>query len=144
MSKKYKGKLCAYCGLNESSGPDHVIARQFFPKGQRPDIPKVPACDICNGRKSDLETYFTALLPFGSNHPSAQTVLIEDVAKRLDKNRKLARELKFLAGYSWGESDKDILWNFQLMRHCLMNYFLSSARGYYFIITQCESTILIL
>lgn len=94
--------------MNESSGPDHVIARQFFPKGQRPDIPKVPACDICNGRKSDLETYFTALLPFGSNHPSAQTVLTEDIAKRLNRNRKLARELNFLAGYSWAENERGI------------------------------------
>lgn len=109
MSKKYKNKDCAYCGVNRSTGPDHVIARQFFPSGERPDIPKVPACDECNGRKAELENYFTALLPFGSNHPSAQTVLVDDVSRRLDKNRKLARELNFLAGYSWGENDSGLI-----------------------------------
>lgn len=109
MSKKYKDKVCAYCGQNTSTGPDHVIARQFFPQGERPDIPKVPACDACNKRKSDLELYFTALLPFGSNHPSGQAVLKEDVSKRLDKNRKLARELNFLAGYSWGGNESGII-----------------------------------
>lgn len=109
MSKKYKNKECAYCGSGNSTGPDHVIARQFFPQGVRPDIPKVPACDPCNRRKSELEAYFTALLPFGSNHPSGQAVLIEDVQRRLNKNRKLARELKFLAGYSWGENESGLI-----------------------------------
>lgn len=109
MSKKYKGKTCVYCSQNLSTGPDHVVARQFFPQGQRPDIPKVPACDTCNGRKSELEAYLTALLPFGAMHPAGQIVLNEDVARRLNKNRRLARELNFLAGYSWDENNAGVI-----------------------------------
>lgn len=93
MSKKYIGKLCVYCGTKKSTAGDHVIAREFFPADCRHGIPKVPACDECNTRKSNLEQYLMTVLPFASNHPVAQRVMSEKGASRLAKNQKLRREI---------------------------------------------------
>ena len=55
MSKKFKGKLCVYCGTGESETADHVVAREFFPETHRDGLPKVPACKACNAAKAALE-----------------------------------------------------------------------------------------
>jgi hypothetical protein len=101
VSKAFQGKTCVYCTVEGiSSTPDHVVARGFFPTEQRHGIPKVPACQSCNNTKSGLETYLTAVLPFGGRHTKSAEILAELAPKRLDRNRKLAREL---AG-SWNSS----------------------------------------
>lgn len=93
-SKAYKGKTCIYCVQSKSSTADHVIARSFFLPEKRQGIPKVPACKTCNGRKSKLEHYLTAVVPFGGRHPDSERALVEQVSARLEKNRKLAQELR--------------------------------------------------
>ena len=100
--KKYRNKPCAYCG-GPSTGPDHVVARKFFLPGDRGDLPQVPACDVCNGHKSALETELLALLPFGGRHESAQRNLQEMVPSRLEKNRRLHRRLGQGQGRIWAE-----------------------------------------
>lgn len=43
MSKKYKGKLCVYCGERPSTKTgDHVFAREFFLESERDNPIKVP------------------------------------------------------------------------------------------------------
>lgn len=82
MSKKYKGKTCVYCGsIGSSETADHVLAREFALK--RGDIPKVPACKLCNSAKSRLERYLTTVLPFGAKHADAGENLATMVPKRL-------------------------------------------------------------
>lgn len=98
MSKKYKGKLCVYCGEKPSTGGDHVFAREFFLPKHRTGLPQVPACDTCNGEKSELEHYLTTVLPFGGLHPGARDNLVTMVPKRLQKNTKLRARL--LQGYT--------------------------------------------
>jgi hypothetical protein len=94
VSKAYKGKACVYCGVDGSSTTgDHVVAREFFPKADRANLPKVPACVTCNSDKSKLEHYLTAVLPFGANHIGALENLTGQIPSRLAKNRKLHRDL---------------------------------------------------
>lgn len=107
VSKKYRGKTCAYCG-QPSTGPDHVIALEFFLWKHRGNLPQVPACDACNGEKSALEHYLTALLPFGARHTFAQESL-EQVPKRLRKNQRLHRELGRGQGHVWAKDDSSLV-----------------------------------
>lgn len=92
-SKKYKGKVCAYCATAMSETSDHVICRNFFRPQSRRDLPKAPACGRCNSKKAALEHYLTALLPFGSGHSGALLGQIESVRRRLLKNDQLRKEL---------------------------------------------------
>jgi hypothetical protein len=93
-SKKYKGKACAYCAVEGiSTTGDHVFAREFFPIDKRANLLQVPACGRCNGDKSALEHYLTAVLPFGGQHADAHHVLNEMVEPRLSKNAKLQKAL---------------------------------------------------
>jgi hypothetical protein len=92
-SKKFKGVTCVYCVGKPASTIDHVFARQFFLEEHRANLPKVPACNVCNGRKSALEHYLTTILPFGGRHRHAERTLAEMVPKRLEKNLKLHRSL---------------------------------------------------
>jgi len=93
VSKKFKGKLCAYCSKTKATTRDHVFAREFFLVEDRQNLPKAPACGICNNEKSKLEHYLTAVLPFGGRHPQAVTALQSGVPGRLAKNQKLNKAL---------------------------------------------------
>jgi hypothetical protein len=93
MSKKYKGKVCAYCDeLGQSA--DHVFAREFFPVAFRDKLPKVSACLSCNARKADLEHYALTVLPFGGVHTLSSDILRNEAPRRLAKNPKLRAVLK--------------------------------------------------
>lgn len=95
MSKKFKGKLCVYCGEMPSiKAGDHIFPREFFLEHERGNLPKVPACDSCNNEKSKLEHYLTAVLPFGARHKDSQEQLTQRVPKRLQRNKRLQRMLK--------------------------------------------------
>jgi hypothetical protein len=70
-----------------------VFARQFFAKERRGDLPKVPACLECNGEKSKLEHYLTAILPNVGCHQDAE-IARDMAASRLTANKRLRRELE--------------------------------------------------
>jgi hypothetical protein len=71
-SKRFKGKLCAYCGeVGASTTGDHVFAREFFLVRHRSNLPQVPACVRCNSEKSSLESYLLQIMPLGGNHAEA-------------------------------------------------------------------------
>jgi hypothetical protein len=93
MGKGSKGKTCVYCASAPASTMDHVFAREFFVVDRRANLPKVPACAACNGAKSQLEHYLTAVLPFGSQHADGLAHLSGMVPGRLARNQKLARRL---------------------------------------------------
>jgi hypothetical protein len=93
MGKGSKGKTCVYCAAVPAATMDHVFAREFFLVDRRPNLPKVPACAACNGAKSSLEHYLTAVLPFGGQHADGLVHLTEMVPGRLAHNQKLARQL---------------------------------------------------
>jgi hypothetical protein len=93
MSKMYYGKLCVYYGEKLSTTGDHVFGRCFFLVDQRGNLPQVPACADCNGEKSSLEHYLSAVLPFGGRHRDAAENLRTMVPKRLAKNAKLNASL---------------------------------------------------
>ena len=101
MSKKYKGKLCAYCAAARSTTEDHVFAREFFLPDAHDNLPKAPACKGCNDRKARLEHYLISVLPFGARHEQAVENLLASVPKRLAKNRKLQRELSSTREPTW-------------------------------------------
>jgi hypothetical protein len=93
MGKKYKGKLCPYCGTAISTSEEHIFARGFFREADRANLPKAPACRKCNGEKAELEHYAQTVLPFGGRHYAAKENLETIVQRRLQKNQKLFREL---------------------------------------------------
>ena len=107
-SKKFKDKVCVYCTSNQSDTADHVISRSFFPKDLRGGIPKVPSCAKCNSDKAALEHYASAFLPIGSTADTAMAVLEQDIERRLERNQKLARELKFGAQLRWEKSESGL------------------------------------
>lgn len=92
MSKAFNGGLCAYCCVAESTTADHVIARGFFPKDLRGNLPKVGACNGCNNHKSQLEHLLTAVMPFGARHGRATEALLE-AERKLVQNQRLHRQL---------------------------------------------------
>jgi len=95
LSKKYKGKTCAYCAAPGSSKTaDHIVAREFFLPERRANLPKVAACNACNNSKSVLEHYLASVLPFGGRHPDASVNLATMVQPRLAKNLPLAKKLQ--------------------------------------------------
>jgi hypothetical protein len=100
MKKALGGNLCAYCGERPATTEDHVIGRNFFPVHLRSNLPKVPACSDCNGRKSNYERYAMAVFPFGSEHHAAQDILRTKVKLRLEKDQRLLRQLQ--------QSQKDV------------------------------------
>lgn len=93
-SKKYLNKTCVYCGVpGVSTTGDHVVAREFFPKKDRQNLPQVPACMPCNNAKSALELYVLSVLPLGGRHNGAAAAISEQVGPRLARNNKLARSI---------------------------------------------------
>src|SRR3954454_11522216 len=101
VSKKFKGKPCAYCAKRKAETDDHVFAREFFLVEDRQNRPKVPACSQCNNEKSKLEHYLTAVLPFGGRHEQAVANLQRGVPGRLAKNQKLHRVLQESVEAAW-------------------------------------------
>jgi hypothetical protein len=94
MSKRFKNKLCIYCGVAKSTTADHVFARSLFLERRRSGLPKVPACAACNGAKAKLEHYLSQLLPFGGRHEDASENLATAVEARLAKNRPMQMALR--------------------------------------------------
>jgi hypothetical protein len=112
MSKQFKGKTCAYCAVPDASDTgDHVLARQFVAVQHRSEIPKVPACATCNGKKAALEAYVTAILPFGGRHAGALVNLTTNVPKRLERNQKLDRALSAGQSRVWSREPSGLLVN---------------------------------
>jgi hypothetical protein len=102
MSKKFKNKVCVYCGReNASATEDHVFAREFFLLTKRHNLPQVPACRKCNNEKSTLEHYLLSVLPFGAQHTDAIVNLESMVPARLAKNAKLHRRLAVGMNREW-------------------------------------------
>lgn len=93
-SKRFKNIDCVYCMEQKSVAGDHVFAREFFLPADRDNLPQVPTCEECNNKKSTLEHYLTALLPFGGRHAQSSDNLSQLVPGRLKKNEKLLRELQ--------------------------------------------------
>lgn len=112
MSKLFKGKTCAYCAMpGISDTADHVLSRQLVAVEHRGQIPKVPACAPCNGRKATLEAYLNAVLPFGGRHGDAKDNLASNVPKRLEKNKKLHRALSGGQSRVWSREPSGLLVN---------------------------------
>lgn len=110
MSKKFRDKICVYCGVEKSVDGDHVIARQFISEDKRSYSPQVPSCKKCNNEKSKLENYLTAILPFGSEAPDAKEMLKTMVPPRLENNFKLKKSLQSGARNVWVKSsDSEII-----------------------------------
>ena len=54
-ARLFRGMLCVYCSERSAFTGDHIFARGFFVKRARANLPQVPTCELCNGRKADLE-----------------------------------------------------------------------------------------
>jgi hypothetical protein len=95
MSKRFKGKTCAYCaGIGISETGDHIFAREFIPVEHRAELPQVPACRGCNGVKSKLEHYLATVMPLGGRHPLSAQISMQRVTRRLEANQRLHRDLR--------------------------------------------------
>jgi len=81
-----------------------VFAREFFTKDQRSNLPQVPACPKCNGKKGELEHYATGVLPLLGRHADAAANL-SLLYPRLEKNAKLRRETEEKKEKVWVKQD---------------------------------------
>ena len=101
-NKRYKGKTCVYCGVPKISNTgDHVLAREFVLERHRARLPKVPACNPCNEKKSRLEHHLTSVMPFAARHADAAENLVTMVPKRLAKNLPLRRSIEHTIAQRW-------------------------------------------
>ncbi len=106
VSKKYKGKDCAYCGkVGASDTADHVVASSFFLIEDQGNLPKVPSCGPCNNQKSKLEHYVSAAFLAGSQLHEDGRYVRELVVPRLAKNKKQMAEVGFFNPPVWINSD---------------------------------------
>jgi hypothetical protein len=69
-----------------------VLAREFVVERHRANLPQVPACEVCNGKKAKLEHHLTAVMPIGARHENKADVR-DGVHRRLAKNAPLARQV---------------------------------------------------
>jgi len=76
------------------------IARQFFPAKQiyRGNLPKVPACAKCNSAKQRVEDGPGVIFQFGHSSDASRTLLLTQVSRRLQKNKRLHRSLRRALG----------------------------------------------
>lgn len=93
MKHKFNGQICVFCNNAPSETADHALGRKFFLEERRGNLPQVPACHRCNGRKAKLEHYLMTVLPFGAKNADAAAILSQLVPARLEKNAKLLRKL---------------------------------------------------
>jgi hypothetical protein len=129
-SKRYRNKICVYCGGTSITG-DHVVARTFFPESMRQGIPIVPACEACNSEKSKFENYLATVLPVAGQHPVAKGVEIETFQRRLGRNDALKKELD--GGYERYHEYAPPQMYISTFRHDeLVNYVALMARGLLF------------
>lgn len=84
MSKRKKQAAaeahCVYCGAFGKVTEDHVIPQCLFEKPLPPDTVKVPACNLCNNKKSKDDGYLRDILVTDvstSNHPTAKAIFRE-------------------------------------------------------------------
>src|ERR1035437_7414646 len=91
MTYEYKGKQCAYCGLNNSTDREHVFARGFFLERDRANLPQVAACNGCNVEKNKAENYLMNIMPLGARHGSGLENKETLGLKRLQKNVKVQK-----------------------------------------------------
>lgn len=87
LGSAWRGQKCSYCGISEAEHADHIFARSFFPVERRQNLPQTPACNVCGGRKSRLESALSCVLPFGGEHADA-LVGLDAALDRLDKNER--------------------------------------------------------
>lgn len=104
-SKKFKDKSCVYCFDGVAVTADHIVAKEFFPPEYRDGLPKVPSCKLCNNRKSKLEHYLTAVLPFASDHDTALGSQVEKLTRRLQNNQRLKIRLTSELQSVWIKND---------------------------------------
>jgi hypothetical protein len=109
-SKHYVGKTCPYCRVPGSTTTrDHVVARKFFLIKDRGNLPIVPACGDCNGRKAELEHYALELMPLASRHPDARHYNEKHLGPRLAKNQKLQAQLVAHTDGTWEQHPSGLL-----------------------------------
>nr|BAJ06954.1 putative uncharacterized protein [uncultured bacterium]BAJ06955.1 putative uncharacterized protein [uncultured bacterium] len=102
---------CVYCLASPGVEPDHVVARQFFPKDQRwrGGLPQVPSCGDCNRAKQRIEDNVGVWFQFGDGSEGSSRVLAERVPRTFLKNRRLARELREKTQEVWAPGSHGIL-----------------------------------
>lgn len=92
--RKRLAQQCVYCGAAEAGTIDHVFPKSMFLVEDRHNLPTVSACPACNNTKSQLESYLTAILPFGGLHEKANQTLSTLVPSRLENNEALRSQIR--------------------------------------------------
>lgn len=111
QSRRFRGRLCAYCRVEQSTpGGEHVFARAFLPKHKRNNPIKVPACASCNNEKSKLEQYLATVCLLAANHDDAESNIREFGNARLSQNNKLASELN---AAMQEQMEKQLRWRYE-------------------------------
>ena len=91
MRKQGKRRIgeCAYCGNLREVSHEHVIPECLFVRPYPPNLITVPACDSCNGKKSEDDDFLRDFLAVdfqGSQSPVAQRLFTGEVQRSLSRN----------------------------------------------------------
>jgi hypothetical protein len=94
-SKKLRGKICIYCGANNATTWDHVVARGLFANFEiyRANSPQVPCCGECNTLKSEVENSLLIIMQFGGESNASRDMLNEKMDRVLAGNKKMHRDI---------------------------------------------------
>jgi hypothetical protein len=109
-TKKKIEKMCAYCNRRPAEEEEHVIARGFFMQPYPLDLPKLPACALCNrgqwtnssGNMSADEEYTRtclASLRVTGNHPAARQLLTGKIPRAMQRPSQFARTMRATASF---------------------------------------------
>lgn len=111
MKKRFRDKRCAYCCCKPATTEDHVFATGFSHKADRDNnpLPKAPACDDCNGKKSKLDEYAMTVLAFGARHTSALPIVDTVGIRRVQNNKPLHKKLQQGYDLAWVNDPSGLL-----------------------------------
>jgi len=153
--RKRRIGTCAYCGQVRPITRDHVVPRCLFTRPLPKHMVTVPACDQCNHRKGQHDSFLRDLLTSdiaGNESPIARRIFEEKVLSSHRQNKSLlARivlreaELKPVLSDSGMYLDECYVAHFDLRRAIEMFSFL--VRGLYYrtskvvLPAQCEFTL---
>lgn len=88
-------KSCVYCGKPAKRTKDHVPPRSLFMEPMPKDLITVPACEVCNGGFSVLDTAFKEWLGFalGVSDANRNRYWQEKLLPTVRNNQKRHREI---------------------------------------------------
>ena len=92
---KRASKICAICGINDTTSFDHIPPECIFVKPLPQNRIKIPACDRCNTGRAEIDEKFKAYLSINVNNPEIPSTKLfsNEALKTVIHNKRLFKEI---------------------------------------------------